>query len=124
MSARWNTIISLVLGVSAGILFVAVLTGLDVPLAQGGMTSFIALAVISVATCVNNALSATRFGAASSTYWTHPLSIIGIILGTIALILIVLTLAGIIGPTTGFVVLGVVVFLKVGFKVWQNAILK
>jgi hypothetical protein len=47
---RWNTIISLVLGVLAAILFVAVLTGLNIPFAQGGMTSFIALAVIAVAT--------------------------------------------------------------------------
>ena len=50
MTTRWNTIISLVLGVLAVILFVAVLTGLNVPFAEGGMTSFVALAVIAVAT--------------------------------------------------------------------------
>jgi len=124
MSARWNTIVSLVLGVLATILFVAVLAGFNVPFAEGGMTSFIALAVIAAATCANNALSATRFGLTSSAYWTQPLSIIGIVLGTIALILIVLTLAGIIGYTTGFIVLGVVVFLKVKLKILQNAVLR
>jgi len=124
MSARWNTIVSLVLGVLATILFVAVLAGFNVPFAEGGMTSFIALAVIAAATCANNALSATRFGLTSSAYWTQPLSIIGILLGTIALILIVLTLAGIIGYTTGFIVLGVVVFLKVKLKILQNAVLR
>ncbi len=50
MTARWNTILSLVLGVLAAMLFIAVLTGLNAPLAAGGITSFIALAVIGGAT--------------------------------------------------------------------------
>ena len=49
MTARWNTLISLVLGVLAAILFVAALAGLNLPFAEGGLTSFVALAVIAVA---------------------------------------------------------------------------
>lgn len=130
MTARWNTIISLAFGVLAAILFIAVLTGLNVPFAGGGMTSFIALAVIGVAACVaSNSHSATMFGWTSSTYWTNPMSIIGMVLGAIALLLIVLTVIGInipfvTGYTTAFTILGVIVFLKVGLKILQNAMLK
>ena len=50
MYIRWNNALSVGLGVLAAILFLAVLTGLDVPFAAGGLTSFIALAVLGVAT--------------------------------------------------------------------------
>ena len=73
---------------------------------------------------IGNALSATRFGWTSSTYWTHPLSIIGMILGAASLALIVLTFVGVTEPAVGFIVLGIVVFVKVGLKIWQNAVLK
>ncbi len=106
------------------ILFVAVLAGLNVPFAEEGMTSFIALAVISIATCVVNALSAARFGWTNSTYWTNPMTIIGMVLGVASIILIVLTLAGVTEPTIVFSVLGVIVFLKVGLKILQNTVVK
>ena len=106
------------------ILFVAVLAGLNVPFAEEGMTSFIALTVISIATCVVNALSAARFGWTNSTYWTNPMTIIGMVLGIASIILIVLTLAGVTEPTIAFSVLGVIVFLKVGLKILQNTIVK
>ena len=124
MTARWNTIVSLVLGVLAVILFVAVLADLNVPFAEEGMTSFIALAVISIATCVVNALSAARFWRTNSTYWTNPMTIIGMVLGVASMILIVLTLADVTEPTIAFPVLGVIVFLKVGLKILQNTVVK
>lgn len=125
MTARWNTILSLVLGVLAVLLFIAVLTGVNIPFAAGGMTSFIALAVIGVTACVaGNSHSATMFGWTSSTYWTNPTSIIGMVLGAIAILLIILTLIGITGLNMAFIVLGVIVFIKVGLKILQNAILK
>ena len=46
------------------------------------------------------------------------------VLGAASLVLIILTLAGVTGPAIAFVVLGVIVFVKVGLKVWQNAVLK
>lgn len=119
MTARWNTIISLGLGLVALIVFV---TGL---VTGASLTSFIVLAGISVATCVvGNALSAARFGWTNSTYWTHPLSFIGMILGAASLALIVLTFVGITGTSIAFTVFGIIVFIKVSLKIWQNAVLK
>ncbi len=125
MTARWNTIISLVFGILAAILFVAVITGVDFPFAAGGMTSFIALAVIGVVACVvGNWHSAVRFARTSTTYWTNPMSVIGMVLGAASVILIILTLAGITGPTIAFTALGIIVFLKIGLKILQNAVVK
>lgn len=52
------------------------------------------------------------------------MSIIGMVLGVASLILIVLTLVGVTEPTMAFIVLGIIVFVKVGVKLLQNAILK
>ena len=52
------------------------------------------------------------------------MSIIGIVLGVVSLLLIVLTLTGTIELTTAFISLGVIVFVKVGLKILQNAVLK
>jgi hypothetical protein len=49
MTARWNTGILLVLVVLAAFLYISVSASFDVPFAEGGMTSFIALAVITLA---------------------------------------------------------------------------
>ena len=46
------------------------------------------------------------------------------LLGAASLILIILTLAGRTGLTLAFTVLGIIVFLKVGLKILQNAIVK
>jgi hypothetical protein len=108
----------------AAILFIAVLTGSDVPYIEEGMTSFIALAIIAVASCTANVLSTTWYGWTSSTYLTNPLSIIGMGLGVASLILIILTLVGVTEPAMAFTILGVIVFSKVGIKIWENAILK
>ncbi len=125
MTARWNTRISLVFGILAAIFFVAVMTGVDFPFAAGGMSSFMTLAVIGVVACVvGNSHSAVRFGWTSTTYWTNPMSVIGMVLGAASLILIILTLAGITGPTIAFTVLGIIVFLKVGLKILQNTVVK
>ena len=52
------------------------------------------------------------------------MSIIGIILGAASLVLIVLTFVGVRGTSIAFTVLGIIVFIKVGLKIWQNAVLK
>jgi hypothetical protein len=52
------------------------------------------------------------------------MSIIGMVAGVISLLIIILTLTHIIGLTTGFIALGVIVFVKVGLKILQNAVLK
>ena len=73
---------------------------------------------------VGNVLSAARFGWTNSTYWTNPFSIIGMVLGAVSLVIIVLTLVGVTGTTIAFIVLGIIVFVKVVLKIWQNAVLK
>jgi len=45
------------------------------------------------------------------------------ILGAASLALIVLTFVGIMGTSIAFTVLGIIVFVKVGVKIWQNAVL-
>ena len=50
--------------------------------------------------------------------------IIGIVLGVLSLLLIILTPTGITGLITAFIALGVIVFVKVGLKILQNAVLK
>jgi hypothetical protein len=51
------------------------------------------------------------------------MSIIGMVLGAASLLLIVLTLVDVTRLTISFIVLGIIVFIKVGLKIWQNAVL-
>ena len=46
------------------------------------------------------------------------------ILGAVSLALIVLTFVSVTGTSIAFTVLGIIVFVKVGLKIIQNAILK
>jgi len=50
LAVRWNIILSLALGIVAAVLFIAFLTGANIPFASGGLTSFIAMAVLGVGT--------------------------------------------------------------------------
>ena len=46
------------------------------------------------------------------------------VLGAASLVIIVLTLIGITVAATAFIILGIIVFVKVGLKLLQNAVLK
>ena len=130
LTARWNTVMSTVLGLLAAIFVIAVLSGAKGPFAYGEKTSFIVLAALGGFLCVKgNSHSATMFGWMNPVYWTHPLNIIGMILGVAAVLLIVLTLIGIdipliTGYKTAFLVLTVIIFLKVGLKIIFNTIVR
>ena len=52
------------------------------------------------------------------------MSIIGMVLGSASVVLIVLTLVGVTETRAAFIALGVIVFVKVGLKTLQNAVLK
>ena len=54
----------------------------------------------------------------------HPTGIIGYILGGGALAIILLTFNDTMGFTTGFIVLAVIIFVKVGDTLLMNAMLK
>jgi len=132
LTARWNNIFSIVLGLVAVFFVIAVLTGMKVPFAGGGQTSFIALVIIGGIGCaVSESQSAARY---KQTKWrwkrhTHPLTIAGDILGVFALILIIRTFSGlntgfITGYTTAFRVLAVVIFILFGLNIRRNVVLK
>jgi hypothetical protein len=124
VAPRWNTVIALVLGALAIILFVAALAGSYWPFVIGSMTSFIGLAVIAFGICVINVLSLARFGWTSPVYWTNPAGIIGAALGIASLVLIIITFIGVTDNAMAFIVLGAIVFARVAVKIWQNAVLK
>jgi len=56
--------------------------------------------------------------------FTHPVTIIGVVLGGTALAVIILTVNGVMGYMTGFIALGVIIFLLFGFNLLRNALLK
>jgi uncharacterized membrane protein len=126
LTARWNTVISIVLGLVTAIFVIAVLSSAKGPLAYGEKTSFIVLAALGAFLCVKgNSHSATMFGWMNPVYWTNPINIIGMILGVVAVLLVVLTLVGInipliTGYNTAFLVLAAIIFLKVGLKILFN----
>jgi hypothetical protein len=132
LTTRWNNIFSIVLGLVAVFFVVAVLTGMNVPFAGGGQTSFIVLVVIGGIGCaVNEVQSSLRF---RPTKWRwkrhgHPITVVGQILGIFALILIIRTFSGlntgaITGYTTAFLVLAVVTFILFVLNFGRNALLK
>ncbi len=123
LTARWNNIFSIVLGLVAAIYVIVVLTSTVL----GDAASFIGLVVIGGIGClVSETQSAVRF---KRTEWrikrfTHPTTIIGILLGGAALAIIILTFNGVMGYMTGFIALTVIIFLLFGFNILRNAILK
>ena len=132
LTTRWNDVFSIVLGLVAVFFVIAVLTGMKVPFAGGGQTSFIVLVVIGGIGCaVSESQSAARY---KRTTWrwkrfTHPLTIAGQILGIFALILIIRTFSGlntgaITEYTTAFLVLAVVIFILFVLNLGRNAVLK
>ena len=56
--------------------------------------------------------------------FTHPVTIIGVVLGGTALAIIILTFNGVMGYMTGFIALTVIIFLLFGFNILRNALLK
>jgi len=131
-TTRWNNIFSIVLGLVAVFFVVAVLTGMKVPFAGGGQTSFIVLVVIGGIGCaVNEVQSTLRF---RPTKWRwkrhgHPITVAGQILGIFVLILIIRTFSGlntgaITGYSTAFLVLAGVIFILFVLNFGRNAVLK
>lgn len=132
LTTRWNNIFSIVLLCVAIFFVIAVLTGMAVPFAGGGQTSFIVLVVIGGIGCaVSETQSALRY---RQTEWrwkrhTHPLTIAGQVLGILALILIIRTFSGmdtwlVTGYTTAFRVLAVIIFILFGLNLQRNAVLE
>ena len=110
-----NGIITLVLGrLAAGLVFL-VLTGRDVPIVGRGAGALLALGIIGIAMCTLGGIGPTQ----SALGWMHPLTIIGSILGMLALLVVALPLFGVqlplIADTRSAVhALAVIMLVKVG----------
>ena len=127
LTARWNNIVSIALGVVATV-YIIVATTTTV---LGDMAGFTGLVVIGGVTCLFGELHTTaRFASARkhSIHYvtgkqkaTHRISIIGYILGGTALLVILLTYTRIIGYTTGFIPLAVIIILKIDLNMTRNA---
>ena len=72
---------TILLGILAAALVFAVLSGRKVPLISGERAALIVLVVIGMAMCTNGIGRVAAAGA-----WTHPLSILGYLLGALILV--------------------------------------
>jgi len=127
LSARWNNRVSLALGVVATIHIIVATT----TTVLGDMVGFTGLVIIGAVTCLFGELHTSARFAWSRKHATHsvtgkqrlnhPISIIGYLLGGGALLVILLTYAHIIGYTTGFIPLAVIIILKIDLNMARNA---
>jgi hypothetical protein len=110
-----NGIIVLILGLLAAGLVFLVLTGRDVPVVGNGAGALLALGVIGFAMCTLGGIGPTQ----SALGWTHPLTIIGSVLGGLALLVVALPLFGVQLPLiadtrSAVLALAVIILIKVG----------
>ena len=108
-------IITLVLGLLAAGLVFLILTGRDVPIVGNGTGALLALGIIGIAMCSLGGIGPIQ----SQLGWTHPLTIIGSILGVLALLVVALPLFGarlpLVADTRSAVLaLAVIMLVKVG----------
>jgi hypothetical protein len=78
------------LGIVAVLLVAAVLTNTSVPFISGDRAAFVALAVIGMSMCALGGIGKAQAGLG----WAHPLTIVGIVLGSLALLLVAAVLTG------------------------------
>jgi len=127
LTRRWNNIFSIVILIATTVLVIVVMAGL----VEVGFASFTALVVIGGIGCsVSEWHSAMRFVRVE---WRikkrikHPLTIVGNILGIIALLLIIFTYSKtdfwfITGYSAAFIALAVLIFVLIGLNFRRNAI--
>ena len=110
-----NGLISLALGLLAAALVFMALTGRDVPIVGNEAGALLALGLIGIAMCTLGGIGTTQ----STLGWTHPLTIIGSILGVMALLIVALPLLGVQLPLiadtrSAVLALAVIMLVKVG----------
>jgi len=115
VTSSTNGIITLVLGLLATGLVFMDLTGRDVPLVGNGAGALLALGIIGIAMCTLGGIGTVQ----GTLGWTHPLTIIGSVLGVAALLVIVLPLLGVRLPLiadtrSAVLALAVIMLVKVG----------
>jgi hypothetical protein len=115
VTSSTNGLITLVLGVLAAVLVFMVLTGRDVPIVGNGAGALLALGVIGIVMCTMSGIGSVQ----GTLGWTHPLTILGSILGVAALLVVVLPLLGVQLPLvadtrSAVLALAVIMLVKVG----------
>jgi hypothetical protein len=115
VTSSTNGGITLMLGVlAAGVVFM-VLTGRDVPIVGNGAGALLALGLIGITMCTLGGIGTVQ----GTLGWTHPLTIIGSILGVAALLVVALPLFGahlpLVADTRSAVLaLAIIMLVKVG----------
>jgi len=110
-----NGIITVALGLlAAGVVFM-ILTGRDVPLVGSGAGALLTLGLIGIVMCTLSGIGTIQ----GSLGWTHPLTIIGSILGLAAVLVVALPLLGVQLPLvantrSAVLALAVIMVIKVG----------
>ena len=81
ISSTGSSTTTILLGILAAALVFAVLTGRKVPLISSERAALVVLVVIGMAMCTNGIGRVAAAGA-----WTHPLSVLGYLLGALILV--------------------------------------
>ena len=115
VTSSTNGLITLVLGLLAAGLVFMVLTGRDVPIVGNGAGALLALGIIGISMCTMSGIGSVQ----GTLGWTHPLTIIGSILGVAALLVVALPLLGVQLPLvadtrSAVLALAVIMLIKVG----------
>ena len=115
VTSSTNGLITLVLGLLAAGLVFMVLTGRDVPIVGNEAGALLALGLIGIAMCTLGGIGSVQ----GTLGWTHPLTIIGSILGVAALLVVALPLFGVRLPLvadirSAVLALAVIMLVKVG----------
>jgi hypothetical protein len=112
-----NDVFVVVLGLAAAALVFFTLTGRSVPLISDDRGALLALGVIGIVMCSLGGIGKAQ----SALGWTHPITIVGAILGVAALLIVILPLINVKLPVlatdrSAFVALAVVMLVKVGLS--------
>lgn len=110
-----NGVITLALGLLAAGLVLMILMGRDVPIVGNGAGALLTLGIIGMAMCALSGIGSVQ----STLGWAHPLTILGSILGVLALLIVVLPLLGVQLPLladtrAAVLALAVIMLIKVG----------
>ena len=79
---KQSHVLSIILGLLAGLLVLATLSGMDFPLVRNHRTTLITLGFLGMALC-----SQGIGRVAEDKRWTHPISLLGMLIGAAALVL-------------------------------------
>jgi hypothetical protein len=113
LSLNASNIVLGVLGIMGALLIFAVFTNRQIPLVSGHRAAFVALLIFGVVMCALGPLRSIQ-----PTAWGQPMTVVAVVLGSLALLLSVAVLSGIRMPLipndrAAFVALAIIMVTKV-----------